>query len=820
MRILVVGSGGREHALAWKLAQSSQVSQVFVAPGNGGTAAVAQNVPIAATDTSALLAFARREHIDLTVVGPEAPLVAGLVDAFTAAGQRAFGPTAAAARLEGSKAFAKRFMVEEGIPTGVGAIFQDYEAARAYLQVPVVVKASGLAAGKGVVVCTTLEEAEAALHQMMVERVFGDAGDQVIVEDRLAGEEASLLAFTDGRTVVPMLPARDYKRIGDGDRGPNTGGMGGYAPSPYLPPALVDEVVARVLQPAVDGMRRRGAPYVGVLYAGLMLTDQGPRVLEFNCRFGDPETQAILPLLESDLAEVMLACVEGRLAEVEVRWKPAHAVCVVMAARGYPGSYDKGKAIAGVEDAAKLPDVVVFQAGTKQEAGRLITAGGRVLAVTAVGPGLAEARARAYAAVERIHFDDAYYRRDIAIGALPLSPTGTNLSSSRTLGACSQASTCIDASVRADGQPAEDPSRRDSNRQPVKVAPMPLSPPRSREGNPEGAEGAYAAAGVDIAAKMIAFEQMRQAVQSTYTPAALAGIGAFGGLFALDELRQARAPALVSSTDGVGTKTLIAAALGRYETIGHDIVNHCVNDVRPMFFLDYIAAGRLDPDVVVAIVTSCAEACRAVGCVLIGGETAEMPGVYQPGAFDLVGTLVGWVERDAVVDGRDVRPGDICLGLPSTGLHTNGYSLARRVLADMGWETVLPELGRPLGEVLLTPHKAYLREFEALVSAGVPIKALAHITGGGFPDNLPRVLPPGVGVCLDRAAWEVPAIFRLIQARGRVAEAEMYRVFNMGIGMVVLVALEDVDRAQVALPEAVVIGEAAPWDGTGPRVRL
>ncbi len=416
MRILVVGSGGREHALVWKLTRSPHVDQIFVAPGNGGTATIAQNVPIPASDVPALVAFARHERIGLTVVGPEAPLVAGLVDALVEAGLRAFGPTAAAARLEGCKAFAKRFMVEEGIPTAVAATFRDYRAALAYLReqsAPIVVKASGLAAGKGVLVCPTLAEAEAALQQIMVERVFGAAGDLALVEDCLVGEEASLLAFSDGRTVAPMLPARDYKRAGDGDQGLNTGGMGGYAPSPHLPPDLVEQVVARVLQPAIDGMRRRGAPYVGVLYAGLMLTGLGPRVLEFNARLGDPETQALLPLLESDLVEIMLACLEGQLGEVAVRWKAGNTVCLVMAAEGYPGPYETGQAITGIDQASALPDVAVFQAGTKRQTGGLGTGGGRVLALTAGGPTLAAARQRAYAAVERIHFEGAHYRRDI-----------------------------------------------------------------------------------------------------------------------------------------------------------------------------------------------------------------------------------------------------------------------------------------------------------------------------------------------------------------------------------------------------------------------
>jgi phosphoribosylamine--glycine ligase len=419
MRILVVGSGGREHTLAWKLAQSPQVDTLFVAPGNGGTAEIAQNVAISGTDVPALVEFVKKEHIDLTVVGPEAPLVAGLVDAFEEAGLSAFGPTGAAAQLEGSKAFSKRFMIEEGIPSGVGAIFHDYDAALAYLRTlpltqGIVVKASGLAAGKGVFVCSTLEEAEEALHKTMVERVFGDAGDEVLIEDCLVGEEASLLAFSDGKTVVPMIPARDYKRVGDGDAGPNTGGMGCYAPSPYLPPELVAEAHRRVLQPTIDGMRGREMPYVGVLYAGLMLTERGMRVLEFNCRFGDPETQVLLPLLENDLVDILLACIKGRLDEIEVRWKPAHTVCVVKASGGYPGSYEKGKVITGVDAANALPDTVVFQAGTKLEDGKLVTAGGRVLAVTSTGASVEEARAKAYQGVACIDFEGAQSRSDIA----------------------------------------------------------------------------------------------------------------------------------------------------------------------------------------------------------------------------------------------------------------------------------------------------------------------------------------------------------------------------------------------------------------------
>jgi phosphoribosylformylglycinamidine cyclo-ligase len=318
---------------------------------------------------------------------------------------------------------------------------------------------------------------------------------------------------------------------------------------------------------------------------------------------------------------------------------------------------------------------------------------------------------------------------------------------------------------------------------------------------------------------------MKRAVERTYSDAVLGGVGEFGGLLSLEDLGRTHKLVLVASTDGVGTKTMIAGKMAIYDTVGHDIVNHCVNDIlvqgaRPLLFLDYIAAAKLDPVQIATIVGGCAEACRQVGCVLIGGETAEMPGVYHPGAFDLVGTMIGWVDRDAIVDGSRVRAGDVCLGLPSSGLHTNGFSLARHVFRDIPWETVLPGLGRPLGEVLLTPHRAYLREIEALWDASVAVKAMAHITGGGFVGNIPRVLPEGVGARIDRAAWPVPPVFRVIQAKGNVDELEMYRVFNMGLGLVLFVPPEDVDRARTALPEALVVGEASAWDGASPRVEL
>lgn len=413
-KLLIVGSGGREHALAWKLAQSTGVDEIFVAPGNGGTDALCQNVPISDGDIPALTRFAEENGVDLTVVGPETPLAAGIVDEFQAGGLSIFGPSRAAARLEASKAFAKRFMRRHAIPTGDFAVFTDYEAAKAYLASgpgAVVIKAGGLAAGKGVIVCDSRSEAEAALSLIMLDRAFGQAGSEVLIEERLSGPEVSLLAFCDGRTVVPMIPARDHKRVYDGDQGPNTGGMGVFAPPPDVDDALVEEISRSVLQPVVDGMAAQGTPYTGILYAGLMLTDSGPKVLEFNCRFGDPETQVILPMLDGDLAEILNACVSGRLSPDMVGRHRGSCASVVMAAPGYPGSYPKGLPISGLDNFPE--ELFLFHAGTAVEDGQLVTSGGRVLGVTARGDDLAEAVGRAYDGVSRIEFEGAHYRNDI-----------------------------------------------------------------------------------------------------------------------------------------------------------------------------------------------------------------------------------------------------------------------------------------------------------------------------------------------------------------------------------------------------------------------
>jgi phosphoribosylamine--glycine ligase len=428
MRVLIVGGGGREHALAWKAAQSPRLDRLYVAPGNPGTARVAENVPIPLDDGRALVDWSAANDIDLVLVGPEAPLAAGLADALAARGLRVFGPSRAAAEIEASKAFAKDFMRRYGIPTAGFAAFDEFHAAIGHLlsvdfdRGGVVIKASGLAAGKGVVVPDCADDAEAAVREMMLDGAHGAAGATVVIEERLRGEEVSLLAFSDGTTVRPMLPAQDHKRLMDGDQGPNTGGMGAYAPAPVCPPRLVDELTRTVLQPAVDGLRAEGRPFVGVLYAGLMLTTEGPRVLEFNCRFGDPETQALMPLLDSDLLEVAAACADGRLGEVDVRWRAGAAACVVLAADGYPGPFRSGDVIEGLDRSHE--QAVVFHGGTRRQGSDTLTAGGRVLGVTGWGDGLESALEHAYAVVDDIRFPGRQVRRDIGWRALRVAPRG------------------------------------------------------------------------------------------------------------------------------------------------------------------------------------------------------------------------------------------------------------------------------------------------------------------------------------------------------------------------------------------------------------
>ena len=722
--ILIVGGGAREHALAWAVQRSPLCGRLFVAPGNDATPG--ERVDIAADHIEALTAFAVDHHIGLVVIGPEIALAAGLADELALVGIAVFGPTRAAAELEWSKSFTRRVAAELHLPSPAWASFDtsaDIDAALAWwrnLGDKIVVKQAGLAGGKGVVVPVDDASCEAAI------RSFFTTGP-VVLEQRLRGPECSLLAFCDGTTARPLPFAQDHKRLGEGDTGPNTGGMGAYAPAPV--PYDTEALTAQFIQPVVDHMRSLGTPYVGMLYAGLMLTADGPRLLEFNCRFGDPEAQVLLPLIASDIVELFLACCSGTLATTPIRLRDATAIGVVIAAHNYPSN---GPALGapGV-DIALTDDQLLFRGSP----------GGREYTAVGVAPSLGKARDAAYALVNAMAPAGARYRRDIGWRA-----HGATLSS-------------------------------------------------------------YAAAGVDIDEGTRAVDQLKQSVEKTHSSSVLGGIGAFGGTFDLTEIMGMRTPVLVASTDGVGTKVELAARAGRYDVPGQDIVNHCINDVlvqgaRPLFFLDYFASSTIRAEQVAAVVNGMSIACGASGCVLLGGETAEMPGVYMPGAFDVAGTLVGVVERDRLLPLTTIAPGDVLLGMGSSGPHTNGYSLLRKLFDWLPLDAQPDPLDRPIGDALLEPHRSYLRSLEGPLADHGLIKGLAHITGGGLIDNVPRILPATCDASIQLGSWPMPPLFQFVSdvATGLPID-ELYRTLNMGIGMVVVVDAGRVGELQTAIAE-------------------
>ncbi|MCE1158783.1 MAG: phosphoribosylamine--glycine ligase [Spirochaetia bacterium] len=780
MNLLVVGSGAREHAIAWKLSSSSIVERLYCAPGNAGTAGLGVNLNLRADDIPGILGAVLDYDIDLVVVGPELPLSLGLTDRLKqlrpAKPPLCFGPSAAAARIESSKSYAKSFMRRRGIPTADFRVFGDLGEALRFIQSPpwpFVVKATGLASGKGVFLPESPGEAGTILESLMEGKSLGDAGSEVVIEERLVGEELSLLGFCDGRNVRVMPPAQDHKRLLENDAGPNTGGMGAIALSGPEALAQVRALADHFLLGACRGLAEEGAPFVGTLYAGLIMTKEGPKALEYNCRFGDPETQALLPLLESDLGEVMLACVQGRLDEYPLRWKQGACATVVLASEGYArdSGPDKPRAVA---DYGAGDDSYVFHGATRTSpSGDIEAVGGRLLSVSAWADSLPAASRAAYARLALIDLPRSRYRRDIGKGR-------------------SIAAGFASSSAAPSGSP---PGKTSS-------------------------AGSYAAAGVDIEAGEKAVELMTAAVRSTYGPAVLAGIGSFGGMYDASGLAGMEEPVLVASTDGVGTKVKLASRFGSFSTIGMDIVNHCVDDIlvqgaRPLFFLDYIASPKLDPAMVAAAVEGMSKACRESGCALIGGETAEMPGVYFPGEFDLAGAIVGVVEKSRRLPAEDVRAGDLLVGFASSGLHTNGFSLARSVFSDEDYQSYSDILGKPLHRALLEPHRSYLPLLSPVLEKepGL-IKALAHITGGGFEGNVPRILPGGLDALIHVDTWPMPALFKLIMEKGRVPGAEMYRVFNMGIGMVAVIAPENLGRLVSLVNEkSYLIGELVQGKG-------
>lgn len=763
LRILLVGNGGREHALAWKLSQSPLVDAIFAVPGNGGTATcpkVTNVSSVAADDYPALVDFARSQSLNLVVPGPEAPLVDGIEDYFRAAAIPCFGPSKQAAQMEGSKTFSKDFMKKHDIPTAAYENFSDFDQAVAYIDRishNVVIKATGLAAGKGVIMPTNKDEAKAALKEIMVDKVFGSAGSEVVIEEFLAGDELSILTFSDGTHTLSLPPAQDHKRIGDGDQGLNTGGMGCYAPTTIATEALIKRIEDEVIEPSIRGMRADGFPFRGVLFTGLMITSNGPKVLEYNVRFGDPETQTLLPLLsaDTDLAEIMMACTahEARLDCVKVHIEQKYSATVVVAAGGYPEAYAKGTPM--VVQSSPSSDITIFHAGTKLSAeGQLQTSGGRVIAVTATAEESLEAAVnKAYQqGIPLIEFKDMYYRKDIA--------------------------------------------HRAFRKQTIKEA---LT---------------YAGAGVSVDAGNDFVERIKKAVRATKQPGADAEIGGFGGEVDLArcglQLDDGRLPIVVGAIDGVGTKLMIAQKVGKHDTVGIDLVAMNVNDLvvqgaRPLMFLDYYGCSKLDLSTAASFVEGVAAGCIDAGCALVGGETAEMPGMYQADDYDAAGCAIGVMAGShRLPRTQDMVQGDVLLGLASSGVHSNGFSLVRKIVEREGLEygdNAPWDEGRTVGESLLTPTRIYVKSVQKLVEGGL-VKGLAHITGGGIIDNVPRMLPDHLAAEVDLTAWQVPSVFRWLKSSGNVEPLQMCRTFNMGIGMIAAVDKDAVQEVTAALESA------------------
>lgn len=702
--------------------------------------------------------------------------------------------------MEGSKAFSKDFMKRHGIPTAAYENFSDYETAKRYLDSishNVVIKASGLAAGKGVIIPATKEEAHTALREIMLAHQFGAAGDEVVIEEFLDGDELSILTFSDGYTIRSLPPAQDHKRIFDGDQGPNTGGMGCYAPTRIAPKHVLDNIDRTIIQPSIDGMRREGKahdfvtldlsptlhyskaakgfhtgfPFVGILFTGLMMTKSGPKVLEYNVRGGDPETQTLLPLLsqDTDLAQIMVACTEHWLDGVSVKVNAQFSATVVAVSEGYPGSYPKGRTI---KLGTVAEDTYVFHAGTTLVEGELQTSGGRVIASTSTASTLEEAVKKSYIGISSIHYEGIYYRKDIAYKAF------------------------------RDGSSTSEPI--DSL--------------------------TYASAGVSIDVGNDLVNKIKSSVARTRRPGSDAIIGGFGGAFSLAAAQSSfhpQSPTLIGAIDGVGTKLKVAHAVGVHNTVGIDLVAMNVNDLvvqgaEPLFFLDCYSCSKLDVATAAAFVDGVAEGCVQAGCALVGGETAEMPGLFVDGTYDAVGAAVGAINTTGkhakmiLPDTASMKPGDTLVALASSGVHSNGFSLVRKIVdrSGLGYEDAAPfttpQASQPsstlsLGASLLTPTRVYVKPL--LKALEVPstetntgttirsaIKGMAHITGGGLVENVPRMLPSTLTAHIDVAAWELPPVFRWLKKTGNVSSSEMSRTFNCGVGMVLVV-----EKSQVAV---------------------
>ena len=763
--VLLIGNGGREHALAWKLHQSPKVQIIHVAPGNGGTAQglpkVSNQPQLKVGDFAGLVEFARDHAINLVVPGPEQPLVDGIVDFFkqNLPGVRVFGPSKAAAQLEASKAFAKDFMIRNNIPTAQYEKFVDIDKALGYIDKVdhrIVIKATGLAAGKGVILPDSKDEAREAVHRMMGNKEFGSAGEEIVIEERLDGQEISILSFCDGCSIKSLPPAQDHKQVNDGDKGPNTGGMGAYGPAPVATPHIIEEIHQRILQPTIDGMRREQRLFRGLLFTGFMITNDGPKVLEYNVRFGDPETQTLLPLLDGDLAEIMLACTRSYLDEINVQIRPEFATTVIAAAGGYPGSYGKGDPI--VIDKGAGDDGLVFHAGTTMESGELKTSGGRVIATTCTAASIEDSVRQAYKLMDSIHFNNMHYRKDIAHRALLHARSGEHQSGS-------------DKAMT------------------------------------------YASAGVSIAAGNSLVDRIRPLVAATARSGSPAQIGGFGGSFNLAEAGYKESPTLVTGTDGVGTKLMIAHAMNKHDTIGIDLVAMNVNDIvvcgaEPLYLTDVYSCHKLDVSIAVEVVKGICDGCIQSGCALLGGETAEMGQMFQPGEYDVTATTTGAVPKGQKMlpDKASMEEGDILLGMASSGCHSNGFSLVRKILErnNLRFTDKAPWDSNStvsVGDALLTATQIYVKPLLQVIRKDL-VKGMAHITGGGLLENIPRMLPLHLAAELDASSWPVPPVLRWLKGAGNLTTDEFSRVFNTGLGMVLVISGKQADATRSILQEA------------------
>lgn len=735
--VLVIGSGAREHALAWKLSMSPLVKHIYVSPGNAGTHTTGKfsNCDVDVRDHAEVVLWCKTKNINLVVVGPEDPLAKGLADHLKEAGIDCFGPCQKAAQIEASKEFAKYFMDKYEIPTARWKSFKNAKEAQDHiLNAPyeaLVIKASGLAAGKGVIVAKNKEEAVKAVDTLKQDKSLSSANDTIVIEELLTGEEVSVLCFSDGIHIAVMPPAQDHKRLLDEDEGPNTGGMGAYCRCPLVSSADMEFIKENILQRAIDGMRKENSPYIGVLYAGLMLTRNGPKVLEFNCRFGDPETQVILPLLKSDLFALMLACVKGKLNESCVEWDPKkHAVGVVVVSGGYPGSYPKGKPIKGPEKLIE-DHFVVFFAGTCSKSGSLQTSGGRVVTVVAICDSLKEAAAEATSGAGRIHFDGAFYRKDIAKKALQkLSSKGMT----------------------------------------------------------------YKASGVDIESADHLVRKIKDLTKETLRPEVCGGIGGFGGIFDFASFTD---PLLISKVGSVGEKLTIAQECQKYEVIGSDLVANAVNELlcygaEPLFFLDTYTCGKLKVEIAADVITGISKACKEAKCALIGGETAEMPGMYFGSDFDLTSFARGAVERCKLLPQKEnISDGDVAIGLLTTSLNSVGIKILRKFLsnANLTFKSLSSTLFNDscsFEEIILSPQNIYVNTVLPLIKRG-RVKAVIYINNGGLTEHVGKILPDEYKIILDGKKWNIPPIFDFIAEYVGFSKDAMLRDFNCGVDMILIV---------------------------------